>query len=68
MVIGRGRALFRFADLMELASLVTRLCSERRSEPLTLCKENFAANVKQMTPQEAPMMAIYAPKYAAVVR
>src|SRR5208282_1178762 len=39
VVIGRGRALFRFADLMDLASLVTRLCSERRSEPLTLCKD-----------------------------
>ena len=29
---GQGRALFRVADLVELARLVTRLSSERRSE------------------------------------
>ena len=46
--MGRGRALFRFADLMELARLVTRLCSERRREASTQCKDNFAANVKQI--------------------
>ncbi|MGB8834663.1 MAG: DUF5372 family protein, partial [Candidatus Sulfotelmatobacter sp.] len=32
VLMGQGRALFRLADLVELARLVTRLSSERRSE------------------------------------
>ena len=32
VVMGQGRALFRVADLMELASLVARLSADRRSE------------------------------------
>jgi hypothetical protein len=51
VLMGQGRALFRVADLVELASLVTRLSSERRSELPEGCKENFAANVKQFVPQ-----------------
>jgi hypothetical protein len=31
--MGQGRALFRVADLVELARLVTRLSSEMRSGP-----------------------------------
>ena len=52
LVIGQGRALFRVADLMELARLVARLCSPGSSGSPILCKDNFAACVKQMTPQD----------------
>lgn len=32
IVIGQGRALFRVADLLELANLVSRLCQEKPCE------------------------------------
>jgi Family of unknown function (DUF5372) len=32
VVMGRGRALFRVVDLMQLAGLVTRLALAKRSE------------------------------------
>ncbi len=51
IVMGQGRTLLRFVDLMELAQFVSRLASERRSEGSRDCKDNFAANVKQKKPQ-----------------
>jgi hypothetical protein len=51
VLIGQGRALFWVADLVELAGLVTRLSSERRSELPAECKDKFAASVKQFVPQ-----------------
>ncbi|MGO9720381.1 MAG: DUF5372 family protein [Methylocella sp.] len=51
VVIGQGRAPFRVADLVELARLVTHLCPQRRPEAPSICKDNFAAIVKKMTPQ-----------------
>ena len=51
VLMGRGRALFRVADLVELARLVTRLSSERRSENPAECKGKYAAYVKQFVPQ-----------------
>jgi Family of unknown function (DUF5372) len=51
VLMGQGRALFRVADLVELARLVTRLSSERRSENPVECKVKYAANVKQFVPQ-----------------
>jgi hypothetical protein len=51
VLMGQGRALFRVADLVELARLVTRLTSEGRSENPVECKAKYAANVKQFAPQ-----------------
>ena len=50
VVMGQGRALFLVGDLLELASLVTRLCQDNGREDAQ-CKENYAANVKEITPQ-----------------
>ena len=50
VVMGQGRALFRVADLVDLAQLVERLFSERRSEVRAIRKDNFAAYVKQLMP------------------
>lgn len=46
IVMGQGRALFRVADLMELALLVARMAARGRE----CCKENSAAAVKRITP------------------
>ena len=51
VVMGQERAPFRVADLVELARLVTRLCPQRRPEAPSICKDNFAVTVKQLTPQ-----------------
>ena len=51
VVMGRGRAVARFADLIELASLVARLGSWGRSTAPAMCKEKFVATVKPITPQ-----------------
>jgi len=52
VVMGQGRALFRVLDLLELASLVTRLSRERDREALAKCKDNVTANVKELMPQK----------------
>jgi hypothetical protein len=46
IVMGQGRALFRVADLMELALVVARMAARGREH----CKENSAVPVKQITP------------------
>ena len=51
VVMGQGRALFRVVDLLELASLVSRLSGERGGKASDGCKDNFAANVKELMPQ-----------------
>jgi hypothetical protein len=51
VVMGRGRGLFRVADLVELARLVTSLSTKRRSEKPAQCKVKYAADVKQFVPQ-----------------
>jgi len=51
IVIGQGRTLLRFVDLMELAQFVERLAAERRSERPHDCKDKFAAIVKQNRPR-----------------
>jgi hypothetical protein len=51
VVMGQGRAPFRIADLVDLAQLVERLSSERRSEVRAIRKDNFAARVRQLMPQ-----------------
>jgi len=50
--MGQGRALFRVQDLLELANLVTRLSGEKGCDASTRCNDNFAANVKELMPQE----------------
>jgi len=52
VVMGQGRALFRVQDLLELANLVTRLSEEKDCDESAGCKDNFAANVKELMPQE----------------
>jgi hypothetical protein len=56
VLIGQGRALFRVADLVELARLVTRLSSEGRSDRIVDCKDISAAPVKQFVPQASKNM------------
>jgi hypothetical protein len=47
VVLGRGRALFRVVDLLELASLVRRLSvGEALPAQRPTCKANSAADVK----------------------
>jgi hypothetical protein len=52
VVMAQGRALFRVQDLLELANLVTRLSGEKGCDASMRCKDNFAANVKELMPQE----------------
>jgi hypothetical protein len=52
IVMGQGRTLLRFVDLMELAQFVERLASERCPKGSRDCKGKFAARVKQKKPQE----------------
>jgi hypothetical protein len=51
IVIGQGRTLLRFVELMELAQFVERLASERRFGHQRNCKDKFAAYVKQNKPR-----------------
>ena len=58
--MGRGRAVARVADFIELANLVARLGSQERPTAPATCKHNYAACVKPMTPQDAgsaPLLA-----------
>jgi Family of unknown function (DUF5372) len=55
IVMGQGRALLRVADLLELADLVSRLCQGRPCEALAECKDNSAAYVRQLMPQNPQM-------------
>jgi Family of unknown function (DUF5372) len=48
IILGAGRALFRLADLLQLAELVERLAAER---PRSSRKRNYVANVSKNTPQ-----------------
>ena len=54
VVIGKGRALLRVADLLELADLVSRLVG--REDRTWSRKANHAADVKQTTPLVAPQL------------
>ncbi len=49
-VMGEGRALLRFSDLMELADLVDRLSDKATRVGKGECKDNYAASVRQITP------------------
>lgn len=47
-----GRAVVRFSDLVELADLVGSLSDKSAPVDAGKCKENYAATVRQITPQE----------------
>jgi len=49
--MGNGRALLRFSDLMELADLVGRLSGKSVGICTKECKDDYAADVKQIAPQ-----------------
>ncbi len=51
VVMGQGRALFRVSDLVGLAQLVALFSSEKNSNSGDICKDNFAAIVKELTPR-----------------
>jgi hypothetical protein len=53
VVIGAGRALFRLADLLELAEQVSRLM-EQAAGP-SKRKDNDAADVRQIVPHSEPI-------------
>ncbi|WP_352907911.1 DUF5372 family protein [Mesorhizobium sp. M0816] len=52
VVMGNGRALLRTVDLLELASLVGRLSGKSLRDHSTSCKDNYAASVRRIMPQE----------------
>jgi len=52
VVMGTGRAVMRFSDLMELADLVGRLSDKSAPVGADKCKGNYAATVRQITPPE----------------
>lgn len=52
--MGEGRAALRFSDLMELADLVARVSAKPAQVGTGTCKDNYAAPVRQITPQECP--------------
>ena len=51
VVMGNGRALLRFSDLMELADLVGRLSGKSVGSCTKECKDDYATDVKQIAPQ-----------------
>lgn len=51
VAMSSGRALLRFSDLIELADLVDRLSSKLAHSRTIKCKDNYAAIVKQIAPQ-----------------
>ncbi|WP_165422343.1 MULTISPECIES: DUF5372 family protein [Rhizobium] len=52
LVASNGRALLLVSNLMELASLVERLCGQSTARAQVRCKDNYAATVNEITPQE----------------
>ena len=47
-MLAAGRAAFRVADLLELSHLIGRIEEGHKEE--AECSANFAANVKEVTP------------------
>jgi len=53
VIAGSGCAICGLTDLLELSDLVAHLMSRKRISEARECKENYAASVKQKTPQSA---------------
>ncbi|NTJ65391.1 hypothetical protein G6M50_06640 [Agrobacterium rhizogenes] len=49
--VSGGRALFLVSNLMELASLVERLCGGQPTRSGIDCKDDYAVTVSKITPQ-----------------
>jgi hypothetical protein len=54
LVMGDGRAVLRFSDLLELADLVTQISDKSAQTAAQKRKDNYAAYVRQITPQGVP--------------
>lgn len=52
VVASNGRALLLVSNLMDLASMVEHLCGRLAARPRAACKDNYAANVKEIMPHE----------------
>lgn len=52
LVMGDGQAVFRFSDLLALADLVARISAKSAHNGAQDCNDNYAASVRQITPQE----------------
>ena len=54
LIMADGRAVLRFSDLLELADLVTRISDKSAHTAAQERKDNYAAHVRQITPQGMP--------------
>lgn len=52
LVMGAGRTVLRFSDLIELTDLVARISANSAQTGTYVCKGKYAATVKQITPQD----------------
>lgn len=52
VVASNGRALLLVSNLMELASMVEHLCGRLAARSRAVCKDNYAASVNEIMPQE----------------
>jgi hypothetical protein len=48
---GGGRGLCNLGDLLDLGELVAHLMQQRKGDEAKVCKDKYAAPVKQKTPQ-----------------
>lgn len=60
VVASNGRALLLVSNLMELASMVEHLCGRLAARSRAECKDNYAANVKEIMPHEGLELVIIA--------
>jgi hypothetical protein len=52
VLASNGRALLLVSNLMELASIVEHLCGKLAARSRAECKDNYAADVNEIMPQE----------------
>ena len=52
VLASNGRALLLVSNLMELASMVERLCGRLAARSRAECKDNYTADVNEIMPQE----------------
>lgn len=52
LVVSNGRALLLVSNLLELASLVEQLCGRLAARSRAECRDNYAARVNEIMPQE----------------
>jgi hypothetical protein len=59
IVMGGGQALLRFVDVLSLVELVARLLGGAARSGGRICNVDYAASVKQNTPQKAGRLVRY---------